>query len=444
MPGDYTVDSLMVSDAITLHGQAGMERPTITTGNVFGVFITDSATLRDLDFVHPVNSFGVSPNAGNPVIERITSTSTADGGMACTPYASSTWRDSVCWATGTNVAGMGTNGMPAAGNYQITLRNMTIVGESRGLEITASGTNFNVQVDAKNVIASSPGSDVRALATSNATVTITLENSNFADGFGDSGSGGTGTITQPGTGTNQTDAPVFVDAASGNFHQAPGSPTIDAGVADVANGATDFEGDPRAARGTTVACPERVDIGADELVTALECDPPETSIVSGPGSSTTDVTPSFGLSSDEAGTFECRVDDAAFAPCTSPYTPTALSLGAHTVQARAVDESGNEDETPATRSFTVVTPDTAFTKTPKNKVRTTKKRAKVTFAFTSTVGGSFQCSLDGPEFKPCTSPRTFKAKLGRHVFRVRSVSSEGVVDPTPAAYVFKVKRKVTR
>lgn len=75
------------------------------------------------------------------------------------------------------------------------------------------------------------------------------------------------------------------------------------------------------------------------------------------------------------------------------------------------------------------------------KVRTKKKKAKVTFAFTSSTAGGFECSLDGKVFTACASPLTFKAKLGKHVFRVRAVTTAGVPDPTPATYTFKVKRK---
>src|SRR5690349_22579966 len=43
---------------------------------------------------------------------------------------------------------------------------------------------------------------------------------------------------------------------------------------------------PRASRGTAAPCPALVDIGADERVTALECDPPDTSFASGDRKST--------------------------------------------------------------------------------------------------------------------------------------------------------------
>jgi hypothetical protein len=82
--------------------------------------------------------------------------------------------------------------------------------------------------------------------------------------------------------------------------------------------------------------------------------PPDTTITAGPTGTSTDTTPTFSFSSpDASATFECRVDNAAFAACTSPHTTAALSSGAHTFAVRAVDPAGNTDPTPATRSFRV-------------------------------------------------------------------------------------------
>jgi hypothetical protein len=85
---------------------------------------------------------------------------------------------------------------------------------------------------------------------------------------------------------------------------------------------------------------------------------PDTSIDSGPSGPTNDTTPSFIYSSPDSGaSFQCRVDNDAFAPCdASSFTPsTALSEGSHTFEVRAKDTDGHFDTTPATRSFTVDT-----------------------------------------------------------------------------------------
>jgi hypothetical protein len=87
-------------------------------------------------------------------------------------------------------------------------------------------------------------------------------------------------------------------------------------------------------------------------------------------------------------------------------------------------------------------PDTVLGAHPKAKVKTKKGKAKVKFTFSATIAGAtFQCKLDKQDFTPCTSPKSYKVKPGRHKFSVRAVSPGGVVDPTPASFSFKVVKK---
>jgi ABC-type transport system substrate-binding protein len=80
---------------------------------------------------------------------------------------------------------------------------------------------------------------------------------------------------------------------------------------------------------------------------------PETTIDSGP-TGTTDTTPTFSFSASEAGaSFQCSLDGAAFAACSSPYTTAVLAIGTHSFEVRALDVLGNADPSPAARSFTV-------------------------------------------------------------------------------------------
>jgi hypothetical protein len=72
-------------------------------------------------------------------------------------------------------------------------------------------------------------------------------------------------------------------------------------------------------------------------------------------------TPSFSFSSEDGATFECKIDLAAYAPCTSPYTTAALRDGSHTFSVRAKDIAGNYDVTPATYTWTVDTAGPALT-----------------------------------------------------------------------------------
>jgi hypothetical protein len=49
------------------------------------------------------------------------------------------------------------------------------------------------------------------------------------------------------------------------------------------------------------------------------------------------------------------VDSAAFAGCTSPFTGNQLPDGTHVFEVRAIDEAGNPDASPASRSFDIDT-----------------------------------------------------------------------------------------
>jgi len=54
-----------------------------------------------------------------------------------------------------------------------------------------------------------------------------------------------------------------------------------------------------------------------------------------------------------------------------------------------------------------------------------------------TAGANFQCKLDKAAFAPCTSPKTYKVKPGKHKFSVEAVSG-GLTDSSPATFSFKV------
>jgi hypothetical protein len=86
-------------------------------------------------------------------------------------------------------------------------------------------------------------------------------------------------------------------------------------------------------------------------------------------------------------------------------------------------------------------PETSIDKGPKKKVKTKKKKAKVTFKFSAAGATSFECKLDKADFELCSSPDKLKAKKGKHSFQVRGINSGGGVDPSPATQDFKVKRK---
>ena len=147
--------------------------------------------------------------------------------------------------------------------------------------------------------------------------------------------------------------------------------------------------------------------------------------------------------------FECRVDSGTYAACTSPKTYSdadlaAMTPGQHTVQVRAIDESGNVGQ-PDSRTFTVAdtgAPDTSITGQPTNNTT----NVDATFAFTGAdnvtpaAGLTFQCRLDTGSFAACSSPRTYTGlTVGQHTFEVRATDAAGNTDAVPASYTWTIQ-----
>jgi hypothetical protein len=170
---------------------------------------------------------------------------------------------------------------------------------------------------------------------------------------------------------------------------------------------------------------------------------PGTDIDSGPSGPVSDSTPTLTFSSADSGaTFECRIDstdDADFAPCSSPFTPTSpLSDGPHTLDVRAVNGMGNFDPTPARVTFTVdtVPPTTTITSGPEGPTADTTP----TFTYTAEPGSTFACAIDSDPLASCpasgfTAP---PLSLAPHMFSVRATDAAGNVEATPATRSFRV------
>ena len=180
----------------------------------------------------------------------------------------------------------------------------------------------------------------------------------------------------------------------------------------------------------------------------VDTTPPETTIDSGPSGTVNNTSASFAFSSSETGSsFECSLDGAAFAGCTSPTSYTNLSNGSHTFSVRAIDAAGNVDATPASRTFTVDVPPPPLDTTPPETTidsgpSGTIKQNNATFSFSSSeTNSTFECKLDSAAFSACSSPKKYTGLAnGSHTFSVRAKDSAGNTDATPASRTWTVRR----
>ena len=165
---------------------------------------------------------------------------------------------------------------------------------------------------------------------------------------------------------------------------------------------------------------------------------PDTTITSGPASATNSTTATFSFTATVPSTFQCKLDGAAFAACTSPKTYTGVSSGSHTFSVRATDTAGDVDSSPASLTWVIDTtaPNTTITAGPNGNNNT----QPVTFSFTSSESGStFECAMDTGAFAPCTSPTSYSGLAkGSHTFKVRAIDAAGNVDGSPATRNFGV------
>jgi hypothetical protein len=149
--------------------------------------------------------------------------------------------------------------------------------------------------------------------------------------------------------------------------------------------------------------------------------------------------------------FECSIDQEEFATCTSPMTfPDLLSEGSHTFKVRAEDNSGHEDITPATYSWTVdtIAPTVTITSAVDSNRNTISldggtPSTSMTFTFSGSDTGvgldGFECSIDGGTFGACTSPAQFDNLVsGIHTLDVRAVDIVGNQGASPASFRWNV------
>ena len=341
-PGVYTTSTTLTSaGGLNVHGASAQPRPRVVSSAPNALSLSGAnPRVADLELEHTGTFTGLSVFSGSSNVERVSVRSS--GFDACNVGTDGLLRDSVCVSTASggnafhlDFAGSGTMST-------LRLRNVTAIATgpgSVGIWTRVSGS-ATLDLDAREVIAQGSADDVTAEVPGfTSTDTVTMQHSNYDDV---SPAVSTASVTPPGTNTNQTAPPVFAETTA--YHEAPGSPTIDAGASDLATGAVDLDGDPRGLGAAN-------DIGADELVPpspgAGDAIPPETTIGRHPRKRTRRRSATFTFTGGEPGvTFECRLDGRPFSVCSTPKRFKRLKRRRHVFSVRAVDHAGNIDPTP--------------------------------------------------------------------------------------------------
>jgi outer membrane protein OmpA-like peptidoglycan-associated protein len=146
-------------------------------------------------------------------------------------------------------------------------------------------------------------------------------------------------------------------------------------------------------------------------------------IVEGPAAISGVNTAHLAFTGAVGATFECSLDDAAFAACTSPTDLTGLAEGAHNFRVRQKKSVLTSDA--VAHNWTVdLTPPGAPTIIGGPDPETGDDSA--TLEFQVDPGSTAECSLDGAPFTPCVSPSVYNdLALGRHSFSVRQIDLAG-------------------
>ncbi|MEM6533695.1 MAG: hypothetical protein AAF654_13810 [Myxococcota bacterium] len=115
-------------------------------------------------------------------------------------------------------------------------------------------------------------------------------------------------------------------------------------------------------------------------------------------------------------------------------------IDAFAVEVDLVDPLGNMSTVRSPfKALDRAEPDTRIDTMP--PLESTRLRASFTFSSPDDDVASYECSVDGGDFLPCSSPYEERVTTeGNHSFAVRAIDDTGFIDPTPAAYSWNETR----
>jgi hypothetical protein len=168
---------------------------------------------------------------------------------------------------------------------------------------------------------------------------------------------------------------------------------------------------------------------------------PTPTIVTGPSGATSDTSARFTFTGARGDTYECQLDGAAFAACTSPRSYSGLRDGSHTFNLRERTRAGQVGD-PVARTWTVDTrapPAPIITQQPPLVTNQTSAR----FAYTNAEPGvAYECKVSGIDYQACTNPVSWYGLSGDGpnslvTFTVRARDAAGNVGPA-TSYTWRI------
>jgi hypothetical protein len=441
LPGDYTLSSsLSILGNLTVYGAPGHQSRIQEQGDAI-VEVGNQAVMQDIEVDAPTGPSTTAVYAHDATLDRmvIKNAGTPNGGWAYALVVRgvSSVLDSLLIAP--NSGGMGLD----AWNGSVTLRNDDIFGFA-GMRAYYDPPNDpsqassypagNVTVNIRNSIlhATSVSFDGEAYGgTGSGAATIDIDFSNFSSIIG-------GTVTS-GQNNQTTTAPTYANAGAGDYREAPGSVTIDAGIT-TGLGPLDLAGDLRAiGAGPDIGAFEHVIKGSAATLRASPVTP-ASAILHGSarnGGAGATYRFNYGLTSRYGSHTPAR----SLAPRSSAQSVAAAIAGLKPgtrYHFQLVVTNGAGSANGADRTLTTP-PDTKITQ---SQIDSKQHRASFSFAGLGSVTG-FQCGLLKPRqtrasYSSCTTPKAYgNLGPGSYTFLVRALNAGGA-DPTPAKKTFRI------
>ena len=230
-PGDYAVTAtLRAAAAITVEGTPGQPRPRLLgDASLDGdtLALPSGGTARHLE-IHGAGPSGAALRLHAATGEDLVLVSTSDSGAAAIvrgSQAGTLLRNALAICQDCGDAAVSFRDDQDEGDA--TAAGVTAVATGKGSAV--SSTLENGTATLVDVALSGARRDVKS--GSHIHASFSAYDADRSSGVVDDG--------------GNVGSPVFVNPAAGDYHEAAGSPTIDAGVVDARTGATDLDGTPR-------------------------------------------------------------------------------------------------------------------------------------------------------------------------------------------------------